>query len=134
MSPLCERFISAEQRNEMEPFYPLYVYVCDKCYLVQLEEYVTPEHIFTEYAYFSSYSTTWVAHAKAYCEMIAPRLGLGLTQAGLVQRPVHFGDQPGQFLRCDRVIADIRRNDVRGQVDKVGVVKLFVHLSLLMVA
>ncbi len=61
----------------MEPFFPLHALVCDECFLVQLKQYVTPEHIFREYAYFSSYSTSWVAHAKAYCEMIAKRLGLG---------------------------------------------------------
>ena len=52
MSPLCESYLCAEQLNCMEPFYPLHVYVCDECYLVQLEEYVDPAEIFTEYAYF----------------------------------------------------------------------------------
>ena len=61
---------AGDELDRMEPFYPLHALVCDDCFLVQLEEYVTPEHIFTEYAYFSSYSTVWVAHAKAYCEMI----------------------------------------------------------------
>ncbi|MGB2641163.1 MAG: hypothetical protein WAN32_19585, partial [Candidatus Acidiferrum sp.] len=56
MSPLCESYLSAEQLNQMEPFYPLYVRVCGKCFLVQLEEYVSPENIFSDYAYFSSYS------------------------------------------------------------------------------
>jgi hypothetical protein len=77
MSPLCESFLKGEDRDAMEPYFPLHVLVCDNCFLVQLREYVSPEHIFREYAYFSSYSTSWVAHAKAYCEMIAPRLGLG---------------------------------------------------------
>ena len=77
LSPLCESFTPADKLDAMEPYYPLHVLVCDVCYLVQLREYVSPEHIFTEYAYFSSYSTSWVAHAKAYCEMITPRLGLG---------------------------------------------------------
>lgn len=76
MSPLCESFVTAENLDAMEPFYPLHVLVCDKCFLVQLREYVSPQHIFSEYAYFSSYSTSWVAHAKAYCEMIQKRLGL----------------------------------------------------------
>lgn len=61
----------------MEPYFPLHVLVCGDCFLVQLKEYVSPEHIFREYAYFSSYSTSWVAHAKAYCEMIAKRSKLG---------------------------------------------------------
>jgi SAM-dependent methyltransferase len=77
MSPLCESFLAPDQLDAMEPFYPLRVLVCGTCFLVQLGEYVSPERIFREYAYFSSYSTTWVAHAKAYCEMIGPRLGLG---------------------------------------------------------
>src|SRR5262249_10713953 len=51
-------------------------FVCDHCFLVQLNQYVSPRHIFEEYAYFSSYSTTWVAHAKSYCEMIVKRLDL----------------------------------------------------------
>ena len=76
-SPLCESFLEARQLDEMEPYYPLKVMVCEECFLVQLREYVRPEHIFTEYAYFSSYSTSWVAHAKAYCETIAKRLSLG---------------------------------------------------------
>jgi SAM-dependent methyltransferase len=77
MSPLCESYLAPGQLDAMEPYFPLHVLVCGTCFLVQLKEYVSPESIFREYAYFSSYSTTWVAHAKAYCEMIATRLGLG---------------------------------------------------------
>lgn len=77
MSPLCESFLEPEQLDAMEPFFPLHVLVCQDCFLVQLREYVSPEEIFQEYAYFSSYSTSWVAHAKTYVEMIAKRLGLG---------------------------------------------------------
>jgi len=76
MSPLCERFIAEAQRNEMEPFYPLHVWVCDACFLVQLEEYVAPDAIFTDYAYFSSYSDSWLAHAKRYTEAMRERFGL----------------------------------------------------------
>jgi len=76
MSPLCESFVAFDKLDAMEPFYPLHVLVCDNCYLMQLREYVSPDNIFAEYAYFSSYSTSWVAHAKAYCEMITQRLGL----------------------------------------------------------
>ena len=57
----------------MERFYPLHVYVCEKCFLVQLQEYVAPEEIFTEYAYFSSYSETWLQHAKTYTDMAVER-------------------------------------------------------------
>ena len=60
----------------MEPYYPLHVLVCESCFLVQLREYVSPEHIFSEYAYFSSYSTSWVTHAKTYCNMVKDRFGL----------------------------------------------------------
>ena len=77
MSPLCESYLSADQIDQMEPYFPLNVLVCDGCFLVQLQEYVKPEHIFTEYAYFSSYSMSWVDHARRYCEMITDRLDLG---------------------------------------------------------
>lgn len=77
MSPLCESFIAHDDLDAMEPFYPLHAYVCSDCFLVQIKEYVAPNAIFEEYAYFSSYSTSWVAHAKTYCEMIASRLALG---------------------------------------------------------
>jgi SAM-dependent methyltransferase len=76
MSPLCESYISDAQLNEMEPFYPLHVLVCGACFLVQLDQYVTPDHIFSEYAYFSSYSDSWVEHARRYVEQVTARLGL----------------------------------------------------------
>ena len=63
MSPLCESYVAADKIDQMEPYYPLHVFVCGGCFLVQLGEYVKPEHIFREYAYFSSYSTTRVQHA-----------------------------------------------------------------------
>jgi SAM-dependent methyltransferase len=77
MSPLCESYLSAGQLNQMEPFYPLHVHVCEHCFLVQLEEYVSPESIFTEYAYFSSYADTWLQHARAYTGLVVERFGLG---------------------------------------------------------
>ena len=76
MSPLCETFLRADELNRMEPFYPLRVWVCERCFLVQLQEYVSPAEIFTEYAYFSSYSTSWLKHAKDYTDMAAARFGL----------------------------------------------------------
>jgi 2-polyprenyl-3-methyl-5-hydroxy-6-metoxy-1,4-benzoquinol methylase len=76
MSPLCESFLRADQLNQIEPFYPLHVYVCEHCWLVQLEAYVDPAHIFTEYAYFSSYSDTWLRHAQTYVDTIVDRFGL----------------------------------------------------------
>ena len=77
MSPLCESYVSADKLNSMEPFYPLRVYVCEKCFLVQLDEYVSPAEIFTEYAYFSSYADSWVEHARRYAEMMTSRFALG---------------------------------------------------------
>jgi len=77
MSPLCESYVSREQLNQMEPFYPLHAYVCESCFLVQLDEYVSPEEIFSEYAYFSSYADSWVQHMKRYTGMIIERLSLG---------------------------------------------------------
>jgi len=76
MSPPCESNLSADQLNQMEPFYPLHVLVCESCFLVQLEEYVSPENIFTEYAYFSSFSDSWLAHAKAYTDLMVKRFQL----------------------------------------------------------
>jgi hypothetical protein len=76
MSPLCESFLKAEQLNQMEPFYPLKVYVCSDCFLAQLEEYVSPEHIFTEYAYFSSYSDSWLQHASDYTNLMIEKYRL----------------------------------------------------------
>ncbi len=76
MSPLCQTHIEPHQLNHMEPFYPLHVWLCHDCFLVQLEEYVSPTDIFTEYAYFSSYSDSWVAHAKRYVDAVSARFGL----------------------------------------------------------
>ncbi|MGH8276241.1 MAG: SAM-dependent methyltransferase, partial [Steroidobacteraceae bacterium] len=76
MSPLCQTHITCEQLNHMEPFYPLHAYVCEKCWLVQLEEFVAPGEIFSEYAYFSSYSDSWVEHAKRYAHAMRERFGL----------------------------------------------------------
>jgi SAM-dependent methyltransferase len=77
MSPLCESYITAELFDAMEPFYPLRVFVCERCFLVQLKEYVPPESIFSDYAYFSSYSDSWVEHARRYVEAVGERFELG---------------------------------------------------------
>jgi SAM-dependent methyltransferase len=76
-SPLCESFLSRQQLDAMEPFYPLKVMVCGTCYLAQVKEYVAPDHIFREYAYFSSYSQAWLDHARRYVEMAIERFKLG---------------------------------------------------------
>ncbi len=77
MSPPCENILAADQLNQMEAFYPLHVFVCERCFLVQLEEYISPEQIFTEYAYFSSYSDSWLAHCKTYTDRMTERFHLG---------------------------------------------------------
>jgi hypothetical protein len=82
MSPLCESFLRPDELDQMERFYPLHVRVCERCFLVQLPEYVSPDEIFTEYAYFSSYSDSWVEHARRYADTAIERLGL--TEASLV--------------------------------------------------
>ncbi len=73
MSPLANSYIKPEQTNRMEPFYPLHVYVCEKCLLVQLEQFSTPQDIFSDYAYFSSFSDSWLAHARTYVDMMVDR-------------------------------------------------------------
>jgi 2-polyprenyl-3-methyl-5-hydroxy-6-metoxy-1,4-benzoquinol methylase len=82
MSPLCESYVSEEKLDEAETFYPLNVRLCDNCLLVQLPAYVAGEEIFSDYAYFSSYSDSWVAHAKKYSEEMVDRLRL--TSSSLV--------------------------------------------------
>ena len=82
MSPLCESYVAAEQLDEAEVFYPLHVRLCGSCLLVQLPAYVSGKHIFSDYAYFSSYSDSWVAHAKRYADAMIDRFDL--TPASLV--------------------------------------------------
>ena len=76
VAPLANSYLKPEQLNNMEPFYPLHAYVCANCFLVQLQEFESPETIFGEYAYFSSYSESWLRHAKTYTDMAMDRFGL----------------------------------------------------------
>jgi SAM-dependent methyltransferase len=76
MSPLCESYVRPERLDAAESFYPLHVRICDSCLLVQLPAYVPGEDIFSDYAYFSSYSDSWVEHARRYAETMTARLGL----------------------------------------------------------
>src|SRR6266404_2992877 len=76
MSPLSNAYLRFEQLNQMEPFYPLHARVCDKCFLVQLEQFEHPEKIFGDYAYFSSYSESWLSHARGYTERAIERFHL----------------------------------------------------------
>ena len=76
MSPLCESYLAPAELNRGETFYPLHTYVCGKCFLVQLEEYESAEAIFSDYAYFSSFSDSWLRHADNYCGKMKDRFGL----------------------------------------------------------
>ncbi len=93
-SPLCQSFLSADQLNHMEPFYPLSVYVCGKCFLVQLQEYVAPQDIFSDYLYFASFSDTWLAHVKAYTDQMVKRFPI--TEKSLV---VEIASNDGYLLQ-----------------------------------
>lgn len=94
MSPLCESFLEVNQLNAMERFYPLRLYVCESCFLVQLEAYIRGEEIFTEYAYFSSYSDSWLEHSRAYVEQMIGTLGLNPTS-----RVVEVASNDGYLLQ-----------------------------------
>lgn len=94
MSPLCESYLPEDRLNQMEPFYPLHVYVCDRCFLTQLQEYVRVEEIFTEYAYFSSYSESWLDHARRYTDLMVERFGLNESSS-----VVELASNDGYLLR-----------------------------------
>src|SRR5262245_10833678 len=94
MSPPCEASLERAQLNEMEAFYPLHVFVCDQCFLVQLQEYVAPKDIFNDYAYFSSYSDSWLAHAKAYTKLMIERFKLNAQS-----RVVELASNDGYLLQ-----------------------------------
>jgi SAM-dependent methyltransferase len=76
MSPLANAYVRPERLDAMEPFYPLHAYVCSKCFLVQLEEFEAPDRIFSDYAYFSSYSSAWLEHCRAYAERMIDAFAL----------------------------------------------------------
>ena len=94
MSPLANSYIKPEQTNRMEPFYPLHVYVCEKCLLVQLEQFSTPQDIFSDYAYFSSFSDSWLAHARTYVDMIIDRF-----RFNQLSRVVEIASNDGYLLK-----------------------------------
>jgi SAM-dependent methyltransferase len=98
MSPLCQRHVRPEELGAMEPFYPLVAFVCDDCFLVQLEEIVPPHQIFdAEYAYFSSYSESWLDHVRRYSEQAIARFGLGADS-----RVVEIASNDGYLLQWFR--------------------------------
>ena len=94
MSPLCQTHIEAHELNQAETFYPLHVQVCERCFLVQLVQHVGPEQLFRDYAYFSSYSTSWIEHARHYCAAMIERFGL--TRDSLV---MEIASNDGYLLR-----------------------------------
>jgi SAM-dependent methyltransferase len=132
MSPLCESYVSPEKANQMEPFYPLHVYVCDKCFLAQLEQYVSAEEIFSEYAYFSSYSDSWLEHSSRYTEMIVGRLGLG-SGSTVMELASNDGYLLQYFVRKGiRVIGVEPAANVAAAAEQIGVptvVKFFGRVS-----
>jgi SAM-dependent methyltransferase len=93
-SPLANSYLGAEALAAAEPFYPLTVYVCERCWLCQLPAVARPEEIFSDYAYFSSYSASWVEHARRYCEAMRERFGLGTAQ-----QVVEIASNDGYLLR-----------------------------------
>ena len=76
VSPLANSYVKPERLDQMEPFYPLHVRVCARCFLVQLPQLATKEEIFEEYAYYSSYSDTWLEHCRVYADAMIERCGL----------------------------------------------------------
>lgn len=94
LSPLANSFIDEKKEKLHEKFYPLHAYVCDKCYLVQLEEFETPENIFSDYIYFSSYSDLWLAHVKEYTDKMIRRFRLDETS-----RVVEVASNDGYLLQ-----------------------------------
>jgi 2-polyprenyl-3-methyl-5-hydroxy-6-metoxy-1,4-benzoquinol methylase len=94
MSPLCEKYVAPDRLDQAEARYPLHAWICRQCLLVQLDAVVTPEELFDDYAYFSSYSDSWVAHALAYCEAVVPRFSLGASS-----RIVEIASNDGYLLQ-----------------------------------
>ncbi|UXE61018.1 MAG: class I SAM-dependent methyltransferase [Woronichinia naegeliana WA131] len=95
MSPLSNGFLKSEQLNKAEKFYPLHAYVCEKCLLVQLEEFESPDHIFAnDYAYFSSYSESWLNHAKQYTDLMINRF-----QFNQSSRVIEIASNDGYLLQ-----------------------------------
>lgn len=94
VSPMANSYVEQGHADDSEVLYPLHASVCERCFLVQLREFESPEKIFGDYAYFSSYSDSWLAHAKAYVEKIAAQLALGPTS-----RVVEIASNDGYLLR-----------------------------------
>lgn len=139
MSPLCQKHVKPDQSKDMEKFYPLNVYVCNHCWLMQLEEFATPAEIFAEdYAYFSSYSETWLEHAKQYTELMVTRFGINASNlvveiasndGYLLQYFVEKGIPVLGIEPAANVAAVSRQKGIRTEVNFFGK-KLASHLTL----
>src|SRR5580698_1029536 len=119
MSPLCETYPSVADLNRGEVYYPLHVYVCEKCFLVQLEQYESAENIFSDYAYFSSYSDSWLKHCESYCDTMTKRFGLG-KQSFVVEIASNDGYLLQYFVQRDVPVLGI---EPAANVAKVAVEK-----------
>ena len=94
MSPLSNSYVAADELQAKEPFYPLHAYVCSECFLVQLDEFESPQEIFSDYAYFSSFSDSWLEHSKKYTQLMQSRLGLDASS-----QVVEIGSNDGYLLQ-----------------------------------
>ncbi len=116
----CARLIHpSADLNHGEVYYPLHVYVCEKCFLVQLEEYESAEKIFSDYAYFSSYSDSWLKHCDNYCDKMTKRFGLG-SQSFVVEVASNDGYLLQYFVQRDVPVLGI---EPAANVAKVAVEK-----------
>lgn len=97
VAPLSNAFLEEADLSRMEPFYPLHAFVCESCFLVQLDEFEAPERLFSEYAYFSSFSTTWLEHCRLFVEDVCERLSLGPSS-----RVVEIASNDGYLLQYFR--------------------------------
>jgi SAM-dependent methyltransferase len=119
MSPLCETYPSVAELSHGEVYYPLHVYVCEKCWLVQLEEYESAEKIFSDYAYFASYSDSWLRHCEKYCSEMKARFGLG-KQSFVAEVASNDGYLLQYFVRMDVPVLGIEpaANVAKAAVEK----------------
>ena len=119
MSPLCETYPSVAELNRGEIYYPLHVYVCEKCWLVQLEEYESAENIFSDYPYFASYSDSWLKHCEKYCNEMKTRFGLG-EQSFVAEVASNDGYLLQYFVRMDIPVLGIEpaANVAKAAVEK----------------
>jgi SAM-dependent methyltransferase len=93
-SPLANAYLKPDEAYQGESFYPLHAYVCENCFLVQLPQVCSPQELFADYSYFSSYSDTWLEHAKAYAQHIVGRFGIDVTK-----QVVEIGSNDGYLLQ-----------------------------------